>query len=267
MVSEDHSIATTLYLPVAVQLMLRSLSLFGITLFLCTNSHGQTERHTHPTHHDFSTIHAYTYSWSAGWDSRYVLEGRNVLEKGGLGSVTFEWNRYSPDNQEIAITGWYAEGTDTAYSELNLGIGYAWHFSTVDIGVGYTWLDFVRDDLTDREFSLDFSNTIFGDLEAGIALVYSTAADGSFIELEVVQTFERESFTWSPYLMLGINGGYVSGEHEGLNHLQMGVEFMAPLFSTIETGVYLAYTIGLKEEPGETLEDILWFGMNISWVN
>lgn len=204
---------------------------------------------------------------SAMWDSKYVSEGRDNLEDGGLGSVALEWNKHFEKGGEFIFAGWYAEGTSVDYSELNLGVAYGWSLEKIDIAVGYTWLDFAEDDESDREISLELGTALYDDIEFGAVFTYSTEAEGTFIELFVSKSYENDKLSWSPYLLLGINEGYVADEHDGLNNLQMGVEVSTPISDHLELGGYVAYTIGLDEEPGESLDDIFWVGINLGWSN
>ena len=205
----------------------------------------QVEHPSHPTHHDLSYEHSSNWFTSAMWDSKYISEGRDNLEDGGLGSVALEWNQHFENGGEMILAGWYAEGTSVDYSELNLAAAYGWSLENLDIAIGYTWLDFAEDNESDNEFVLVLGTTAFNDLDFGAAFVYSDEAGGTFIELVVSRSFEDSSVSWTPYLLIGINEGYVADEHDGLNNLQMGLEISTPLNDSVELGGYIAYTIGL----------------------
>ena len=208
-----------------------------------------------------------SFNAALAYDSKYVSEGRDNLEEGGIGSVTAEWAAPTDGDGEVVFSGWYAEAIDDAYSELNLGVSYGWSLEKLDIGIGYTWLDFAEDDETDNEISLELGTSLHDDYNVGAAFTYSTEAEGTWIDLEISKEFVQDKFAYSPYLLLGINAGYVSDEHDGLNNLQMGLHIATELSDGFELGGYIAYTIGLDEKPGESLDDIFWVGFGIGWGN
>ena len=220
----------------------------------------QHPEHIHPGEHPV-VVHAEP-SFAAGlnWDSKYVSEGRDNLNEGGLMSVNLDIS--TPlETGELFFAGWYADSIDTAYTELNLGIGYGLSFDKFDLAIGYTWLDFSGPSATDNEFSLEMVSSTLGTVDLGAAFVYSTEAGGTFIELIASTEIERERFNLTPYALLGINQGFIPGERKGLNNLQLGIEASTPLSDKVELGGYLAYSIALDEEPGESLDDIFWVGI------
>jgi hypothetical protein len=233
----------------------------------CVPADAHSEHPSHRKHHDLAQPSAYDLAATVFWDSKYVSEGRDNLEEGGLSSLALDWSQSLGQVGELALAGWYAEGTSTDYSELNLGVAYSWSLENIGISLGYTWLDFAEDDESDSELSMELGTTIHDEVDLGAVFTYSTEADGTFIELMVSTSIENEKLSWSPFLLLGINAGYVADEHDGLNNLQMGVEVSVPLSEKLELGGYLAYTIGLDEEAGESLDDIFWVGLSLGWSN
>ncbi len=233
---------------------LRTWTLFTLIVGMLTSHINGEDSET-----SFNSVLAY--------DSKYISEGRDNLDEGGIGSVAFEWATATEGNGEAAFSGWYAEGIDADYSELNLGVSYGWSLEKFDVGVGYTWLDFAEDDKTHNEFALELGTSIHDDYDVGAAFTYSTEAGGTWINLEISKEFANDKFAWSPYLLLGINSGYVADEHDGINNLQMGLHVATELSDGFELGGYVAYTIGLDEEPGESLDDIFWVGIGLGWGN
>ena len=233
----------------------------------CPIANAQVEHPSHRKHHELNESHDNELVTSVFWDSKYVSEGRDNLEDGGLGSVALDWTPSLELDGELTFAGWYAEGTSVDYTELNLGVAYEWNLEEIGISAGYTWLDFAEDNESDSEFSLELGRTLYSDIDFQTAFIYSTEAGGTFIEVVLSKSFDQEKLSWSPYLLLGVNEGYVSDELKGVNHLQLGLEATVPLSDHLELGGYIAYTMDLKREPGQTLDDIFWLGMNLGWRN
>jgi hypothetical protein len=227
---------------------------------------GQELHPGHPLHHDPDLQHESSIRVNLAWDSIYVLEGRNALDQGSLASLGGEWTTPHSDNEFILST-WYAEGVSTDYREFQLGAAYAFSFDSVDATFGYTWLDWDADDVTDHELNFEIGTDALGLVDLTAIAVYSFGASGTFFQLIASRDFPRNHMVFTPYVLLGLNDGYVPDEHKGLNNLQFGLEFTTSLSEKFELGGYLAYTLGLKEKPGETLENMFWGGISLGWSN
>lgn len=203
----------------------------------------------------------------SGWDSKYVSEGQDNLDDGGIGSIAADWRIPTSNNSEIVVAGWYADALEDNYTELNIGASYGWSLDHFDLSLGYTWLDFAEDNASDNEFSLEIATSLFNNLDFSTALTYSDEAGGTFIEFAVSRSYLEGEVTWSPYLLLGINGGYVTDRADGLNNLQMGLEVSTPLSDNVEIAGYAAYTIGLHQGSEEALDDLIWLGVSLRWKN
>jgi hypothetical protein len=260
-------IANALGLWRSKQMTIRNyVVLYCLVCLGSTPLQAQSEHPGDPLHHDPTLEHESNIFVQGLWDSKYVSEGRDNLEHGGLGSVTAEWTTQSGDN-ELVLGAWYAEGSSAEYSELNLRLAYIIPLESVDMTLGYTWLDFAEDDFSDTEFSVEFGTSVLESLDLLAALVYSTEAAGTFLELVASTDITRNEFALTPYALLGINQGFISGEHHGLNNLQFGIEAATPLSDSLDLFGYIAYSIGLDKEPGETLDDIFWVGLGLGFGN
>lgn len=248
------------FLKLPVTICLTALLWFAIPLT------AQTIHPTDPLHHDTQEPQASGFTIMTTWDGKYISEGRNNLAEGGLGSMLLEWNDHF-DVGQIVLSSWIAESTQTDYSELNLGAAFVVPFEIWDMTLGYTFLNFDDDDSTDNELSAEFGTSVSDSVDLAAAFIYSTEAGGTFVELIASTEITRNVFTLTPYILLGLNAGYVADEHDGLNNLQMGLEISTELSDEFELGGYIAYTIGLDEEPGETLDDIVWVGLSVGWTN
>ena len=209
--------------------------------------------------HGPAIVPAETFSLNFAWDSRYVSEGRDNLEDGGIASITIDMHRPSPlpFMGEWYFSSWVAESIETPYTELNLSLGSSFSVGEVDVATGYTWLHFKGPDASDNEFDLQLGFGLFDQIDFSSAFVYSTEAKGTFIELVASTDIVRERFVLTPYILLGINRGYIPEEPETFNNLQFGLTATTTLFDEMEAAFYVAATTGL--------EDIFWTGASVSF--
>ncbi len=194
------------------------------------------------------------------WESKYISEGRDNLEDGGLVSVESVFSAYN-----FSAGFWYADSYDTSYNELNLFGAYAVEFNGLTAYVGYTYLNFPDDNADDHEISAGIGYEAFPYLMPAVEWVYSTEADGSFIEISLASEIAATDYlVFTPYALLGINAGYVAGEHEGLNNFQIGLDAEWALTENIALVGYIAQTWGIDEEPGDSLSDEFWGGAGLA---
>jgi len=69
----------------------------------------------------------------------------------------------------------------------------------------------------------------------------------------------------SPYLMTGWNQGYIVGESVGINHIQLGLDYLLQLSDSLEFSAYIASSQPLDKETGDTTSGLLWGGVGISY--
>ena len=75
----------------------------------------------------FSQFNAYCNELELGYDSRYVSEGRNNIDRGGI--AWLQLNHHLDDS--ISLFGVYGAGDN--YDELNLGLVYSQTFHGIII--------------------------------------------------------------------------------------------------------------------------------------
>ena len=108
-----------------------------------------------------------------------------------------------------------------------------------------------------HEFDLQLGFGLFDEFDFSSAFVYSTEAEGTFIELVASSDIVREKFILTPYILLGINRGYIPEEPETFNNLQFGLTATTSLSQEMEASFHLAATTGL--------ENIFWTGVSVSF--
>jgi hypothetical protein len=89
------------------------------------------------------------------YDSRYVTEGRNNLQRGGI--VWLSLDNEIIEHVSVNLVYGYATSSNVNYDELNLIFEYANTVGKVDWYVNYTSLHFFKDELTDNEIGLELA--------------------------------------------------------------------------------------------------------------
>ena len=166
---------------------------------------------------ELSTVN---YAVEAFWDSHYVSEGRNNLDDGGMFSALG-----SAQYKGFVAGAWYGIADTVSYDELNLFVEHGWEFEYFDISAGYTRLEFMKDDEYDNELSAGLSLTCVPFVVPSVNYVYSTEADGGFVEMLLCSPQEllEGKIIVDPYIMQCIDLGYASDEYDGWNNTQVGI--------------------------------------------
>ena len=107
-------------------------------------------------------------------------------------------------------------------------------------------------------------------MAAGI--YHSFEADGSFIEVTAnyFDNIEKD-INYSLQGRLGINTGYVTDGHKGLNHFQLRANASYLPFIQAEVYAYTAYNIAIDKDPekytgDELLGNFLWAGIGLIYL-
>lgn len=194
-------------------------------------------------------------------DSKYISEGRNNLEDGGLNSIEFTsgW-----ENMSAGL--WYANATDASYNELNMFIEYAVNIRNLDVYAAFTRLEFPNDDEHDNEISAGFTTTIYDSSEFAIDYVYSTEAEGGFLDLTFA--FELpvriEQLSLNAYVTQSFDYGYASENFDGENNLQLGMEGSWKLNDTLSLVGLIAHSWAQKDVKRDNIGDEGWISIGLS---
>jgi hypothetical protein len=206
------------------------------------------------------------FVWDFTWESRYVSEGRDNLDKDSLAGTTVEasWRGTS-------LGFWYAASPQTDYHELNLIAAYGYVWEGFEAKVSYTHLRFFSDKAYDNEVGAGLAYTELPlHFSAGIEGYYSFEAEGAFVETVLGSEIElHERLTLTPSAILGFNQGYIPDGHDGPNHATLMIEARTPLFKGLELAAYAAYTWGISSDaarhPGdEMLKNFPYFGVTLN---
>lgn len=195
------------------------------------------------------------------WESRYVAEGRSELEDGGIFSAELVAAR---SGFELGL--WTAAGHRDNYRELNLTGGYGSTWQGVDWGVGYTHLEFGPDSADDDELSGSMVTGLPGGFDLRVGAVYSFEADGTFLQLALSYPFDLFAghLQLEPYLLEGLDFGYRTAGHDGLNHMELGIEGNLMINDRLSLIGYIRHSFAQTDVKREGLGDVSWAGVGLS---
>ena len=153
-----------------------------------------------------------------------------------------------------------------AYQECNLFADYSFHIGPVELELAYTHLEFLSDDTDDDELSLVTEFEHHSGWVAAMTSVYSFEAEGSFLEFSLAHplTFHTKQLRITPVLMAGIDLGYRTAEHDGLNHIQCMLEAEYALSEHWTILAYAAHSVAREDVKREMLGDLFWAGIGLN---
>ncbi|MEO0446687.1 MAG: hypothetical protein AAF191_11495 [Verrucomicrobiota bacterium] len=187
-----------------------------------------------------------------GWDSHYVLEGRDTLEGDSLWSYTLEGTY-----KNWTAWFWHAESPDVDFTELNVGIEYGLSVGDWDLYASYLHLQFLTDEDQDHEFGFGVAyNGLPWGIVPAVDWYHSIEANGSYTALSVSREMEVcEGLVLTPSIFGGFNSGYLSDGHRGSDHVATMLEAAVPLSERLEFGAYLAYSWAVDRDVATFEED------------
>jgi hypothetical protein len=202
------------------------------------------------------------YQISSIYQSRYITEGRNNLSKGGAVFYSAEataglWN----------LSAVNVRGSSDHYEETGLSLSYSFEFEHWTVTPGYTWLNFSNEvSSNDQEVGISFEYNNNSPLYHQLDWYYAKDASGSFYTWQTGLKHEVLSgVSFEPYLQVGANKGYVSGEHYGLNHYQLGIKSSVQIKPSLALYLSLNTSKPINKKANETLEDLNWFSIGFNF--
>ena len=199
-----------------------------------------------------------------GWESRYILEGRDSLDGESLWSSNIEAS-YEDFFGEI----WYGRSSSNDFRELHLGVGVIQRTENMEYYISYTHLLFPVEEISDSEWGagLSYDALPFG-FASGLNLVYSMDAKGTFFEWTTSKSV-KISDLWESSLgtVLGWNHDFVSDGHDGWNQILLnanGRRALSDRLSLVLHGVQSwAMNRDLSFEGDVSLKDFFHFGVSV----
>ncbi|GIU47331.1 hypothetical protein TUM4438_26220 [Shewanella sairae] len=205
-----------------------------------------------------------------GWDSKYISEGRNNLDKGGI-----YWATAAIQKNNINVYATVGRGDSQHYTEWNFGIEYGFDLTdNLSGSAGYQRLEFYGDERAhDNEIFSNLEYTAVDWLVPSISYTYSTEAEGSFVEASLHSNWElAQGFTVSPYLTQAFDFKYTTEDHDGANHFQFGVEAEYLLPNNLVLSGHISHTIAQEDIKLEAHNngvtgnlDETFAGLHLSW--
>lgn len=209
------------------------------------------------------------YGFWVDWSTRHTSKGRDYLD--GRGAIS--QGLYLGAQQfglELSRSGAMDDGT----KEFNLDLYYYREFDSFSIYGAYEYLDWDT-----AAFQVDGSNLAFGatyfDLPAGLWIAadteYSIRRNGFFSEISLGTDIEANDWiTLTPSLTLGVNSGYVSDGHEGLNHAVASFTADFQLTDHLKLSANASYNWAINRAsdlvtyPDDTiLRNFFWAGLTL----
>jgi len=186
----------------------------------------------------------------------YVLEGRDVLDgDGGLIS-----SQTSLEQGPFSANLWLARGIDADYRELNIDLGAAWDVNGFELSSAIKRLEIRADeDSGDNELSLAITRR-------GVTVDswWSTEIEGGYSTLAYAQpVFETDASSLEASVSVGVDWGYTSDDHDGLDSLETALWFEHDLPRTFGLFGYIAYSQPLEDLQRDDGRDVFRGGIGI----
>ncbi|AZG36445.1 hypothetical protein [Shewanella psychromarinicola] len=246
---------------------------FAITtsfIFFTYSGIALAEDDMHNSHHVVPQgISQVELSVDLGWESKYVSEGRDNLDSGGI-----YWSGIAAQYQDVNAYARVGRADNEHYTEWQFGLEYCITLSdNFDAAIGYQRLEFYGDEgASDNEL---FSSITYSGIEwltPSINYTYSTEAGGYFIELSLHSSWDlSKAWNVTPYLTQGIDYQYVTETHNGRNNLQFGVESAYALTPTLNISGHVSQSIAqqdIEQEVGYSSSKLneTFAGVSINWL-
>ena len=186
------------------------------------------------------------------WDSRYVLEGRDMLVGDSLYGFTLE-GEYAG----FLAGAWLSHSPETDYQEQNYFVEYGFELGPVEAYVSYMHLQFMSDNDQDNEVGggIAVPDAIFGWTPA-LDAYYSDAAGGYFAELSIAREFFiTDQFVIVPTAIFGYNDGYIADGHNGANHVLLQLIAAYAISENFAIEGYIAQTFAIDSNPAQLAGD------------
>lgn len=198
------------------------------------------------------------------WDSHYVTQGGNNLDSGGLLSLDLA---LSKSDFEIGL--WLARGDSQDYKEINLYAGYGFSIYSLEAYLNFTHLIFpeeAKNQDQDNEIGFGISYSSYQWLQPSLDYIWGSEAKGGYIELslrsDLIASESRYQIT--PYMLRAYDFGYVSEDHDELNHTEVGFEVSALVAADTSIELGLHHSWAGRNLKRDDLDDVSWVNIGLS---
>lgn len=241
----------------------------SFVLFACSGM-ALAEDDMHNSHHVVPKGNSQVeFSVDLGWESKYISEGRDNLDSGGI-----YWSGIAAQYQNVNVYTRVGRADSENYTEWQFGLEYGITLSdNFEAAIGYQRLEFYGDErASDNELFSSIAYTGVEWLTPSINYTYSTEAEGYFVELSLHSSWDiSETWNITPYLTQGIDYQYVTEIHNGRNNLQFGVESAYALTPAINIAGHVSQSIAqqdIEQEVGYSSSKLneTFGGITINWI-
>lgn len=198
---------------------------------------------------------------AAGWDSRYMFRGVEILDGGSLAWTDLSFSTYG-----FTLGAWYATGVNEDFNEIDIYASYAWSLGPVDVEGGYIFYGFPRDGGETQEFFAALSTGVIPYVTPGLAFYYDfDEFEGGWLEFSLSSSLPivQDVISIDPFAAISYDFEYNS-EDSDLNNVQIGVEVPIALSENITLSGYVAYSWALSAID-DFQDDEFWGGAAISF--
>lgn len=204
------------------------------------------------------------FSINPSWDSRYVTEGADNLDSGGLFSIDLTLS-----NNAFSFGLWLAKGDSEDYKEITLYAEYAFSISDLE---GYLSLAHLilpneaSDEDRDNEIGFGLSYSSLHWLQPGIDYVWASEQKSGYIEFSLhSELIEDESrYQLMPYVLRSYDFGYVSDGYDGINHTEIGMALSALISTNTSLELGLHHSWAGQNLKRDDLDDESWIKMGLN---
>lgn len=198
---------------------------------------------------------------TAMWESKYVSEGRDNLNSGGI--FSFE---ATSGYKNLTGGAYFATADRESYEELNLFVEYGFELKSVEGYFGYTRLEFINDDEYDNEISLGIAVNSISYMIPALDYTYSDKATGGFLEFSLRSEikFMEGQLILEPYILEGFDFGYASEAYDGPNNFQVGMDFTLTFINSVNMVGSAAHSWAQEDVENDGLGDVSWVTIGFS---
>ncbi|MCW8934705.1 MAG: hypothetical protein OQK98_08270 [Gammaproteobacteria bacterium] len=211
------------------------------------------------------------YEWHAHlhFESRYITEGRDNLSGKGIASLSSEFNY-----KEISIIPWVARGINTDYTEVNLNLVYGTKLlENLQVFAGYNSILSREANINshDDEITLDLAYFHKKRFQILGSVYYSFDASGVFTNIALKKKYRlNNALSINLKAILGVNSGYVTDGHDGINYAQFRANFNYLIMKELELYAYTGYSLAVNRDNirytgDELLKNMFWGGIGLSY--
>jgi hypothetical protein len=206
----------------------------------------------------------WTATLSAGWDSKYIFRGVNVLNDEGL-----FWTDLNATIYGFNLGAWYANGYDSDYTEINLYASYTLELDQVSLTAGYVFYAYPDDDAEETsEVFATISTSALGFVTPSLTYVYDfDEIDGSYIEAKLSSSIPliEDTLSIDPWASISYGIDY-NFDGDGWNNVVVGVAVPWKVNEVITVSGYVAGSFPLDDLEDNGEDDEFVGGVKVSFT-